>query len=88
MQLGCGRVGTMPSLIEKPDGTIVLTVRITFKPERDKYLIELISSAPSRGMARLIRETMRNGSPKFTELNDPNELESSEWVIPDLGIDL
>lgn len=51
----------MNSIIEKADGTLVVTVRITLKPERDDGLIALVRSAPRRGLAAVIREAMRNG---------------------------
>jgi hypothetical protein len=47
------------SIIKKPDGTLVVGVRITLKPGRDDNLIALMLSA--KKLAPTIREAMRNG---------------------------
>jgi len=47
------------SIIRKPDGTLVVGVRITLKPGRDDDLIALVLSA--KKLAPTIREAMRNG---------------------------
>ncbi len=46
-------------IVRKPDGTLVVGVRITLKPGRDDDLIELVLSAPK--LAPAIREAMRSG---------------------------
>jgi len=46
-------------LVRKPDGTIVVGVRITLKPGRDDDLIALVLGA--RKLAPAIREAMRSG---------------------------
>ena len=51
----------MSSIEYKPDGTIVVTARITLKPGRDDRLIEILETAPARGLASTIRESMRTG---------------------------
>lgn len=51
----------MSSILTKPDGTKVVTVRITLKPGRDDTIIALIDNAPVRGLASTIREAMRTG---------------------------
>ena len=56
------------SIVRKPDGTLVVGVRITFKPGRDDDLIALVLSAPK--LAPAIREAMRSGVVKgsYTQL--------------------
>jgi hypothetical protein len=79
----------MPSLIEKPDGTVILSVRVTLKPEKDKSIIALIRSVAPRGMSRFVRETMRNGAPKSLETsNTDDEDDGEECNVPDFGINL
>jgi hypothetical protein len=51
-------------IVRKPDGTLVLGVRITLKPGRDDELIALVLSAPK--LAPVIREAMRSGIVKGT----------------------
>ncbi len=47
------------SIVRKPDGTLVVGVRITLKPGRDDELIALVLGA--RKLAPAIREAMRSG---------------------------
>ena len=47
------------SIVRKPDGTIVVGVRITLKPGRDDDLIDLVLGAKKKAPA--IREAMRSG---------------------------
>ena len=47
------------SIVKKPDGTLVVGVRITLKPGRDDELIALVLGA--RKLATAIREAMRSG---------------------------
>ncbi len=66
--------GAAVPIVRKPDGTLVVGVRITLKPGRDDDLIALVLSAPK--LAPAIREAMRSGVVKGTyiqlelELND------------------
>ena len=46
-------------IVRKPDGTLVVGVRITLKPGRDDDLIALVLGA--RKLAPAIREAMRSG---------------------------
>jgi hypothetical protein len=46
-------------IVRKPDGTLVVGVRITLKPGRDDDLIALVVSA--KKLAPAIREAMRSG---------------------------
>ena len=50
------------TVVEKPDGTIVVTARLTFKPGRDDRLIELVKQAPRGSLAATIREAMWSGA--------------------------
>ncbi len=47
------------SIVKKPDGTLVVGVRITLKPGRDDDLINLVLGAKKKAPA--IREAMRSG---------------------------
>ena len=63
------------SIVRKPDGTLVVGVRITLKPGRDDDLIALVLSAPK--LAPAIREAMRSGVVKgtYTQLDlDINDM--------------
>jgi hypothetical protein len=51
--------GASGSIVKKPDGTVVVGVRITLKPGRDDELIALVLGA--RKLAPAIREAMRSG---------------------------
>jgi hypothetical protein len=51
-------------IVRKPNGTLVVGVRITLKPGRDDELIALVLSAPK--LASVIREAMRSGIVKGT----------------------
>jgi hypothetical protein len=57
------------SIVKKPDGTLVVGVRITLKPGRDDELIALVLGA--RKLAPAIREAMRSGVVKgmYTQLD-------------------
>jgi hypothetical protein len=56
--------GAAVSIVKKPDGTLVVGVRITLKPGRDDELIALVLGA--RKLAPAIREAMRSGVVKGT----------------------
>ncbi len=51
----------MAAVARRKDGTIVVTVRITFKPGRDDDLMQLVESAPRGTLAGIIRSSMRGG---------------------------
>ena len=57
------------SIVKKPDGTLVVGVRITLKPGRDDELIALVLGA--RKLAPAIREAMRSGVVKgmYTQMD-------------------
>jgi len=51
----------MSAIEERPDGRLIVTVRLTLYPKRDDDLIALVRSAPHGGLAGMIREAMRSG---------------------------
>ena len=46
----------------RPNGSLVVTVRITLQPGRDDDLIALVQMAPRGQLAAMIREAMRSGT--------------------------
>ncbi len=46
---------------QRPNGNLVVTMRLTLRPGRDDELIALIQNAPHGALAGLVREAMRNG---------------------------
>jgi len=74
--------GAGVSIVRKPDGTIVVGVRITLKPGRVDDLIDLVLSA--RKLAPAIREAMRSGVLKGTY----TQLELDLDDLAGVGIDL
>lgn len=69
-------------MITKPNGTIILTVRLTLKPGRDDDLIAILLAAPPRQMAHTIRQAMRSG------ISRPEAHKPDDFELPDIGIDL
>lgn len=76
----------MACIVEKPDGTIVVLVHLSLKPDRDDAIIQLLRSAPKRGLAGIVREAMRTGI-GIARIQNPEE-EDEHFDLPDLGIDL
>ena len=72
------------TLVEKPDGTVVVTARITLKPGRDDQLIELVKNAPRGSLATAIREAMRNGATVTANV----EVEIEEIDTSGLGLEI
>ena len=70
------------SIVKKPDGTLVVGVRITLKPGRDDELIALVLGA--RKLAPAIREAMRSGVVKGMFI----QMELGLDDLEDLGIEL
>lgn len=68
-------------MFTKPDGTLIMTVRVTLKPGRDDDLILLLQSAPRRALAATVREAMRSGVTAASMSED-------DFQLPDLGEDL
>jgi hypothetical protein len=76
----------MAHIVEKPDGTIVVLVHLSLKPDRDEAIIQLLRSAPKGGLAGIVREAMRTG---IGENHSQDLLPEEEPLdLPDLGIDL
>ncbi len=78
----------MATLRPRPNGSLVITVRLTLQPGRDDDLIDLVKSAPAGALAAIIREAMRNGvhstEPLFEDVDDTEQ--PLEWS--DLGMDV
>jgi hypothetical protein len=70
------------SIVKKPDGTLVVGVRITLKPGRDDELIALVLGA--RKLAPAIREAMRSGVVKGMY----NQMEFDLEDLAGVGIEL
>ena len=72
---------------QRPNGNLVVTMRLTLRPGRDDELIALIQNAPHGALAGLVRESMRNGvvsrACAFEDAADDQPLDMS-----DLGLDL
>jgi len=69
-------------IIERANGSIVVSTRITLKPGRDDDIIQLLMSADN--LAATIRESMRSGIIKF----DIAEAAEEESVNLDIGIEI
>jgi hypothetical protein len=74
--------GAAVSFVKKPDGTLVVGVRITLKPGRDDELIALVLGA--RKLAPAIREAMRSGVVKGTY----TQMEFDVGDLAGVGIEL
>ncbi len=72
---------------QRPNGNLVVTVRLTLRPGRDDDLIRLIENAPHGALAGLVRESMRSGvtsrTDAFEEAPENQPLDMSE-----LGLDV
>jgi hypothetical protein len=72
---------------QRPNGNLVVTVRLTLRPGRDDDLILLVQNAPRGSLAGLVRESMRSGVTSgtyaFEETSENQPLDMSE-----LGLDL
>ena len=78
-------VCAVSAIVERDDGTLVVTVRLTLKPGRDDALITLVRSAPYRGLAASVREAMRNGASQYVAFE---EIDEDNFDLPDLGTEL
>ena len=74
----------LKTIVEKPDGTVVVTARLTFKPGRDDALIQLVKRAASGSLAATIREAMRSGASEQVL----NEVEIEEVDTSGLGMEI
>ena len=74
----------MSAIVKRPDGTLVVTLRLTLKPGRDDALITVIQSAPQRGLAATVREAMRGG----TQMLDQAVENEAPADISGLGMEL
>ncbi len=74
------------ALKARPNGSLVLTVRLTLLPGRDDDLIALIQGVPRGDLARQIREAMRNGV--TTWVSEAETANETPLDMGDLGLDL
>ncbi len=76
----------MSAIVERKDGSLVMVIHMTLKIGRDDALIRLIRAAPRHGLATIVREAMRSGTPEKEEevFADDN----SHFELPDIGVDL
>jgi hypothetical protein len=68
----------MSSIIEKPDGTIVVTVRLTIRNPR---IIEVIKHAPRRRLAATIVDLMTNGLQRQSTDDEEEDIDLSDMAI-------
>jgi len=70
----------------RPNGNLVVTMRLTLQPGRDDDLIALVNAAPRGALAGLVREAMRSGiSPRAVFLE---EAEEETLDMTGLGLEL
>jgi hypothetical protein len=74
----------MSAITKKPDGTLIVTVRLTLKSGRDDDLIAIVTSARRGTLAATIREAMRSGVTSGAGI----EAEVVEVDTSGLGFDL
>ena len=71
----------------RPNGNLVVTLRLTLQPGRDDDLIELVNTAPRGALAGLVREAMRCGiSPRSAVFLEEAEEEALDMT--GLGLEL
>ncbi|GEM_PF-908848 len=62
----CVAFGSMAKNISRlksrPNGSLVVTIRLTLVPGRDDDLIAALESAPTGALAGIVREMMRSGA--------------------------
>jgi len=79
----------MGSIVVRPNGNLVVTVRLTLRPGRDDELIALVRQAPRGALAGLVREAMRNGiRPLLPEGVAEPAAEEDELDLSGLGLEL
>jgi hypothetical protein len=72
-------------MFTRPDGTLIITVRVTLKPGRDDDLITIVRTAPPRGLAAAIREAMRSG---VTSTGDLVADDDDDMTLSDIGMEI
>lgn len=84
MRLLCSaRRGKFIAAIKFPDGTVSLLVHLTLKTGRNDAMIDLVTNAPHRSLAPLVRETMRSGVLHGQEVGADEAFD-----LPDLSLEL
>jgi hypothetical protein len=78
----------MSAIVRRPDGTLIVTLRLTLKPGRDDALIAVIQAAPSRGLAAVVREAMRGGTrPADGVVEEKVSIDLTDLVVCQASID-
>ncbi|RME49602.1 MAG: hypothetical protein D6791_00370, partial [Chloroflexi bacterium] len=77
------------SIVVRPNGNLVVTVRLTLQPGRDDELIALVRGAPRGALAGLVREAMRHGiRPLLPESAVEETVEDDDLDLSGLGLEL
>lgn len=71
----------------RPNGNLIVTVRITFQPGRDDDLIALVQMAPHGRLAAMVREAMRSGVSSRTVTFEAEE-EAQPLDMSSLGMEV
>ena len=70
----------------RPNGNLVITVRITLQPGRDDDLITLVQMAPRGRLSAMVREAMRNGTTSRNNAFDASE--ETELDLSSLALEI
>jgi hypothetical protein len=73
-------------VVERENGTFIVSVRITLQPGRDDELIELVNAAPKGALAGVIREAMRSGT--SSKVTYETEWTNTPLQMGSLGIEI
>ena len=73
-------------VVERENGTLIVSVRITLQPGRDDELIELVNAAPKGALAGVIREAMRSGT--SSKVTYETEWTNTPLQMGSLGIEI
>jgi hypothetical protein len=84
MCVDCGSGEHM--VVERENGTFIVSVRITLQPGRDDELIELVNAAPKGALAGVIREAMRSGT--SSKVTYETEWTNTPLQMGSLGIEI
>ena len=77
----------MPVMKTRKNGSLVVTLRLTLRPDRDDDLIKLVRNAPHGSLAKIVRETMRTGI-SAPETSGISRLEDESLDASALDLDL
>ena len=86
----CAASGNMAKSISRlkprPNGSLVVTIRLTLMPGRDDDLITALESAPTGALAGIVREMMRSGT--MGNIATEAVIHESEPDLSGMGFDL